>query len=461
MAEISRLVLKSLVSNEQYCRKVLPFLKAEYFEGNEKHLYKIISSFVAKYNSLPNKTIIESAFANLTVPIDNPTQVQEDIDHVFTFSEDDKKIDDIWLIDQTENWCKDRSVYLAIIKSINIIDGKEKNLAKNAIPDILSKALGVSFDRNIGHDYFENAEERYDFYHKKEDKIPFDLELLNKITKGGVSTKTLNIIMSPTGGGKSLVLCHFAANMLAMGKNVLYITLEMAEERVAERIDANLFDVDMYSISHFTRDEFARKLFDIKKKSHGKLLIKEYPTAVAHAGHFRALIDEIKVKKNFAPDVIIIDYLNICASARLKSVGGSINTYSYVKAIAEEVRGLAIENNVPVFSATQTNRDGMNNSDADITNMSESIGLAATADLILSLVSTEELDALDQVMFKQLKNRYNDITKYRRFIVGIDRSKMKLYDVENTAQDNLVKDFTDITPPVQKQDTSIYSEFKI
>lgn len=357
MADTSLLILKSLVSDEQYCRKVLPFLKPEYFDNKStKCLYKIIFDFISKYNTLPNKTAVESSFAELDVHFDNLEQVQEEINSVFSISDDDKNIDKTWLIDQTEKWCKDRALYLAIFKAINIIDGKDKQLSHGAIPDLLSKALGVSFDRNIGHDYFENAEARYDFYHRKEDRIPFDIELLNKITKGGITKKTLNIIMAPTGAGKSLALCHFSANMLAQGKNVLYITLEMAEERIAERIDANLFDIDMYSLGHLTKIEYSKRLFDIKKKSHGKLIVKEYPTAAAHVGHFRALIDELKLKKNFVPDAIVIDYLNICASSRIRSVGGSVNTYSYVKAIAEEVRGLAIEYNVPIFSATQTNR---------------------------------------------------------------------------------------------------------
>lgn len=458
MSDISKLILKKLVSDEGYCRKALPFIKAEYFEGDYKVIYKLILSFMTRYNSLPNCSAIEYAFGSLEHQTDDPMRTHKHIRDVFTLNADDEKIDTQWILEETEKWCKDRSIYLAVIKSINIIDGKDEKHDLGAIPDILSRALNVSFDRSVGHDYMENAEQRWDFYHTKEDKIPFDIEMLNKITKGGVPKKTLNVIMGVPGGGKSLVLCHLAASMLAQSKNVLYITMEMAEERIAERIDANLFDVEIQNIWHLNKKEFGKKMETVRKKSHGKLIIKEFPTAAAHVGHFRALIDELKIKKGFVPDVIFIDYLNICASSRLKSIGGSVNTYSYVKAIAEEVRGLAIEYGIQAWSATQTNRSGISNTDIDMTNMSESIGLAATADMILSIISTEELDELEQIMFKQIKNRYNDVTKYKRFVVGIDRSKMRLYDIEDTAQQNVMNEVKEFT---SQSNLSSYEGFKM
>ena len=585
MSELSKLILKKLVSDEKYCRKALPFIRAEYFEGDYKVIYKLILGFMTKYNSLPNCSAIEYAFGNLEQQTDDPIRTHKNIREVFTLNEDDQKIDLQWILEQTEKWCKDRSIYLAVIKSINIIDGKDDKHDLGAIPDILSKALSVSFDRSVGHDYIDNAEQRFDFYHTKEDRIQFDLDMLNRITKGGVPKKTLNVVMAPPGKGKSLVLCHLASAYLAQGKNVLYITLEMAEERIAERIDANLFDIELDNIFHLTKKEFGKKIAGIRKKSQGKLIIKEYPTASAHVGHFRALIDELKIKKSFTADVIIIDYLNICSSSRLRSIGGSVNTYSFVKAIAEEIRGLAIEYNVPIWSATQTNRcltldtlvklengdtkclcdicvgdkilsssntvvevktvyprqiqgvycittksgkhitasqnhvfpsnsglvsisagleigtklittskhwddvtsityvghvetldievtgnrlffandilthnSGIDNSDVDMTNMSESIGLGATADLILSLITSEQLDELGQCLFKQLKNRYSDVTKYNKFVVGIDRSKMRLYDVENSAQSNVMNEVKEFTT---RSSSSTYEEFKI
>jgi replicative DNA helicase len=374
------------------------------------------------------------------------------IDNLYIISEEDRKTDFDWLFETTEKWCKDRAIYLAIIKSIGIIDGKEKDQAPGAIPDILSKALGVSFDRNIGHDYIENAEQRYEFYNTVENKLPFDIELLNTITKGGVSNKTLNVLMASTGVGKSLVLCHFASSYLAQSKNVLYITMEMSEERIAERIDANLFDVDIGSIQNMGKRDFTSRIDKIKMNTHGKLVIKEYPTASAHVGHFRALVDELKLKKEFVPDVICVDYLNICASSRLKATG---DTYSYVKSIAEEIRGLAIELDVPIWTATQSNRSGYQNSDVDLNSTSESFGLPATADLFLALISTEELEDMDQIMVKQLKNRYGDLSKHRRFVVGIDKPKMKLYDAEQSAQDDIMPEISSTTTP-----TTEFDEFK-
>jgi archaellum biogenesis ATPase FlaH len=357
------------------------------------------------------------------------------VPHLFT----KEKIDNNWLNDATEKWCQDRAIYNAVMESISIIDGKHESLTKNALPDLLSKALGISFDTNVGHDYVENAEQRFEFYHTEEDRIPFDLDYFNKITKGGVPNKTLNIALAGTGVGKSLFMCHVAANALTQGKNVLYITMEMAEERIAERIDANLLNVPIDQLANMSKDMFTRKVNSLTKKTNGKLIIKEYPTGSAHAGHFRALLNELKLKRQFVPDMIFIDYLNICASSRMKTMGGSINSYTYIKAIAEELRGLAVEFNIPLFSATQTTRSGYSNSDVGLEDTSESFGLPATADLMFALISTEELEKLGQFMVKQLKNRYNDPTMHKRFVVGVDRSKMRLYDVlevEQSLQDD-------------------------
>ena len=349
-----------------------------------------------------------------------------------------EKVDDKWLIDTTEKWCQDRAIYLAIMESISIIDGKHEQLTKGALPDLLTKALGVGFDLKVGHDYVENAGERYEFYHTEEDRLPFDLEYFNSITKGGVPRKTLNIALAGTGVGKSLFMCHVASSALVQGYNVLYITMEMAEERIAERIDANLLDVPIDQLDKLPKNTFSLKVQDIARKTSGKLIIKEYPTGSAHAGHFRALLNELKLKRQFEPDLIFIDYLNICASSRMKGMGGAINSYSYIKAIAEELRGLAVEFDLPIFSATQTTRSGYSNSDIGLEDTSESFGLPATADLMFALISTEELEQQGQFMVKQLKNRYNDPTMNKRFIIGIDRNKMKLFDVEIKAQDELV-----------------------
>jgi archaellum biogenesis ATPase FlaH len=402
---------------------------------------------------LPTPAILEiefkeSEYTNRPIANDTLTLIRE------LNNDNDVELD--WLIESTEKWCKDRAVYLALMESISIVDGNTDK-AEGAIPDILTKALSVTFDTNVGHDYFENVEERYDFYHLKEDKIPFNIELLNTITKGGVPRKSLNIILAGTGVGKSLAMCHFAADALSQGRNVLYITLEMAEEKIAERIDANLFDVDIATLTDLSKDAFINKAHIANQKTHGKLIIKEYPTAVAHVGHFRALLNELKMKKKFMPEVIYIDYLNICASSRVKGLGGSINTYSLIKAIAEEIRGLAVEYNVPIWSATQVTRTGFGNSDVEITDTSESFGLPATADLMLALISTEQLESMNQLMVKQLKNRYNDPTENKRFCVGIDRSKMRLYDVEDSAQ-TLSSDPISSPSPTQSAD---FSAFKI
>jgi len=357
------------------------------------------------------------------------SEVSTLLESVFTPQE----VNEDWLMENTEKWCQDRAIHLAIMESINIIDGKHKELTKNALPDILSSALGVSFDRNVGHDYIDGFQSRYDFYHREEDRIPFDLEYFNKITKGGLPRKTLNIALAGTGVGKSLFMCHCAANSLMEGRNVLYITMEMAEERIAERIDANLMNLPIDQLEDLPLQTFESKVRKIAQKTQGKLIVKEYPTASAHVGHFRALVNELKLKKNFKPDMIFIDYLNICASSRVK-MGGTVNTYSLVKSIAEEIRGLAVELDVPIMSATQTTRSGYGNTDVGLEDTSESFGLPATADFMFALISTEELENLGQIMVKQLKNRYNDPGMHKRFVIGVDRSRMKLYDVEESAQ---------------------------
>ena len=423
-------------------RKVLPFIKPDYFQGVYKTLFKEAGKYVAKYNKLPTSETLVIELSDSQTMSDEQYQMSMDIvPQLFTY----EKIDIDWLLDSTEKWCQDRALFNAVMESISIIDGKHESLTKNALPEILSKALGVSFDKNVGHDYVENAEERYEFYHTEEDRIPFDLELFNTITKGGVPNKTLNICLAGTGVGKSLYMCHVAASALAEGKNVLYITMEMAEERIAERIDANLLNVPIDQLDKMSKDMFTTKVANLARKTTGKLIIKEYPTGSAHTGHFRALLNELKLKKQFEPDIIFIDYLNICASSRMKTMGGSINSYTYIKAIAEELRGLAVEFNVPLFSATQTTRSGYSNSDVGLEDTSESFGLPATADLMFALISTEELEQMGQLMVKQLKNRYNDPTHHKRFVIGVDRSKMRLFDVDESEQS-----LTDDTPVFDK-----------
>ena len=441
MTNISRLILKKLCIDEQFARKTLPFIKPDYFEGHERIAYDLILDFITKYNSLPSKSTLQVEFVNSAKNTENNQEVIDIINDCIV----DEKIDEKWLLEHTEKWCKDRAIFLGIMKSIGIIDGKEKELTHGAIPDILTKALSVSFDRNVGHDYTEDIERRFNFYHKVENKIPFDLEKLNTVTNGGVTNKTLNIILAGTGVGKSLAMCHFASASLDEGKNVLYITLEMAEERIAERIDANLMDVPIAQLNALSKKQFTDHVGKIKSKTRGRLIIKEYPTASAHTGHFRSLLNELQLKKDFKPDVIYVDYLNICASSRIKGLGGSVNTYHMVKAIAEEVRGLAIEFDVPIWSATQVTRGGYNSSDVELTDTSESFGLPATADLMLAMISTEQLEGMNQVMFKQLKNRYNDPTKNKRFVVGIDRPKMRLYDLDESAQDDIIPDIHEYT----------------
>lgn len=451
-ANIQQTILRNLLSNETYLRRVIPFLKKEYFEGEFKIVFNEIVSFVNKYNRMPTK---ETIAVDMTAA-GTFDQVSGLIDEVFK----PEAVDDDWLLNSTEKWCQDRAIYLAIMESINIIDGKNQSLTKNAVPEILSDALGVSFDPNVGHDYIDDSDDRFEFYHRDEDRLPFDLENFNEITKGGVPNKTLNIALAGTGVGKSLFMCHVAASALTQGKNVLYITMEMAEERIAERIDANLFNLPIDQLETLTKDMFDNKIAKVAKKNVGKLIVKEYPTGAAHAGHFRALLNELKLKKQFEPDIIFIDYLNICSSSRMKGLGGAINSYSYVKAIAEELRGLAVEFDVPVFSATQTTRSGYSNTDVGLEDTSESFGLPATADFMFALISSEELQRLGQMMVKQLKNRYNDPTHKKRFVIGVDRSKMRLYDVEDSAQT-----LTDDTPVFDNSDTgtrmSDFSDFKM
>ena len=432
MERIETTILKNLIYNEEYSRKVIPFIKPEYFElRSEKILFEEISNFIVKYGS---SITLEA----LTIETENRTDLTEvEVKEIREMNLTESVVENQWLIDSTEKWCRDRAIYLALMESIHIADGNDEKKNRDAIPSILSDALSVSFDNHIGHDYLQDYEERYESYHRKEDKIPFDLELFDKITKGGIPNKTLNIALAGTGVGKSLFMCHVASSVLLQGKNVLYITLEMAEEKIAERIDANLLNVNIQDITDLPRPMFESKVNSLSRKTQGTLIIKEYPTASAHSGHFKALLNELSLKKSFKPDIIFIDYLNICASSRYRQ-NTSVNSYSYIKAIAEELRGLAVETNLPIVSATQTTRSGFASSDVDLTDTSESFGLPATADLMFALISTEELEGLNQIMVKQLKNRYNDPTIFKRFVVGIDRAKMRLYDVEQSAQDDIL-----------------------
>ena len=451
---LEQTILRNLLTDESYMRKVLPFIKPDYFEGIYRILFREAGKFVAKYNKLPNAESFKIELDQSDKLSDEQYNLAMDIvPQLFTGD----KVDDKWLLDTTEKWCQDRAIYLAIMESISIIDGKHEQLTKGALPDLLSNALGVGFDLKVGHDYIENAEDRYEFYHTEEDRLPFDLEYFNKITKGGVPRKTLNIALAGTGVGKSLFMCHVASSALVQGYNVLYITMEMAEERIAERIDANLLNVPIDQLDKISKDQFTTKVNEIARKTTGKFVIKEYPTGSAHAGHFRALLNELKLKRQFEPDLIFIDYLNICASSRMKGMGGAINSYSYIKAIAEELRGLAVEFDIPIFSATQTTRSGYSNSDIGLEDTSESFGLPATADLMFALISTEELEQQGQFMVKQLKNRYNDPTQHKRFVIGVDRSKMRLFDVEDNQQ-TLVDD----TPVFDKTETGKrFKDFKL
>ena len=434
MDKIEFLILRNFLHNEQFTRKVLPFIKAEYFEDtSQKVIFEEILNFVQKYNQLATKEI-------LSIEVENRKDINEDsfkqISNLIENLDDDPTEID-WLVNTTEKWCRDRAIYIALMESIHIADGKDEKKNRDSIPSILSDALAVSFDPNIGHDYLLDYEKRYESYHRKEEKIEFDLEFFNKITKGGLPNKTLNIALAGTGVGKSLFMCHVAASVLLQGRNVLYITLEMAEERIAERIDANLLNIPIQQLNELPKQMFETKVNSLAKKTQGTFIIKEYPTASAHSGHFKALLNELALKKSFRPHIIFIDYLNICSSSRFKG-GSNINSYTLVKSIAEELRGLAVEFNVPIVSATQTTRSGFGSSDVELTDTSESFGLPATADLMFALISTEELENLGQILVKQLKNRYNDPTVNKRFVVGIDRAKMRLYDVEQDAQKDIL-----------------------
>jgi replicative DNA helicase len=443
MTKLEATILKNLLNNEEFVRKTLPFIKEDYFtDRNTKTLFSHIKEFINKYNNIPSS---ESIVIDLN---ESKNLSEQEVKDSITLlndlkNESDERSDLQWLFDQTEKFCQDRAIYNAIMESVQILDRKDKS--KGEIPKLLSDALGVSFDSHIGHDYIDDFDSRYDFYHRKEERIRFDLDLFNKITKGGLPIKTLNIALAGTGVGKSLFMCHFAASCLSQGKNVLYITLEMAEEKIAERIDANLLNIDMAELHTISKPDYEKKFDVLRAKTNGKLIIKEFPTAAASSLHFRALLSELALKKNFKPDMIFIDYLNICASARIKP-GANVNSYSYVKAIAEELRGLAVEFNVPIMSATQTTRSGFTSSDPGLEDTSESFGLPATADFMFALISTEELAQLNQIMVKQLKNRYSDPNTFKRFVVGIDRAKMRLYDVEDSAQSDIVDSGQDTGP---------------
>ena len=427
-------ILRNLIHDEEFLRKVLPFVEPDYFdERTEKVVFEEINNFAQEYDKILTPEILAIEIQNRD---DLTEQEFKDIS-VVVDSLKESETHTQWLLDATEKWCRDRAIYLALMESIQIADGKDSKKTRDAIPSILSDALAVSFDNHIGHDYLEDYEQRYETYHKKESKIPFDLDYFNKITKGGLPNKTLNIALAGTGVGKSLFMCHVASSVLLQGKNVLYITLEMAEEKIAERIDANLLDVNIRDLVELPRQVFDTKVSKVAAKTQGTLIIKEYPTASAHSGHFKSLLNDLALKKSFRPDIIFIDYLNICASSRYRGAIG-VNSYSYIKAIAEELRGLAVEAKVPIVSATQTTRSGYGSSDVELTDTSESFGLPATADLMFALISTDELEELGQIMVKQLKNRYNDPTVNKRFVVGIDRAKMRLYDCEQSAQDDIL-----------------------
>ena len=455
--KIEQIILRNLIHNEDYLRKVLPFLKSEYFtDRTEKVIFDEIAKFTNDYNDPAPIEALSLAVREKKNLTDDEVQKCEDCLKELHKTE---QSDSSWLIDKTEIFCQEKAIYLAVLNSISILDGKDKTQEKGAIPKILSDALAVSFDNSVGHDYLENSDERYEFYHRKEARIPFDLEYFNKITKGGLPSKTLNVALAGTGVGKSLFMCHVAAGCMTQGKNVLYITLEMAEEKIAERIDANLLNVTVDELIELPKDMYDKKVNRVRKMTTGKLIIKEYPTATASATHFRTLLNELNLKRNFTPDIIFIDYLNICCSSRIKA-GANVNSYTYVKAIAEELRGLAVEFNVPIVSATQTTRSGFTNSDPGLEDTSESFGLPATADLMFALITSDELEELGQLMVKQLKNRYSDPTANKRFVIGVDRAKMRLYDVEQSAQEGIVDSNQDDKPLNTFGNREIQSKFK-
>ena len=451
-------ILKNLIHNETYTRQVIPFIEPDYFEErSDRIVFEEVAKFLNEYDKTPTKEVLHiEVEKRVDVTEDEYKTIEQLISALDTEVSESK-----WLLDTTEEWCKQRAIYLALIKSIQIADGQDEHKKPEAIPAILSDALAVGFDQHVGHDYIDDSEDRYAYYHRVENKIPFDLEYFNKITSGGISDKTLNIALAGTGVGKSLFMCHVASSCLVQGKNVLYITLEMAEEKIAERIDANLLDTNIKDIAELPEKIFNKKITNLSKKTEGRLIVKEYPTASAHCGHFKSLLQELKLKKSFSPDIIFVDYLNICASSRYRSAV-NVNSYSYVKAIAEELRGLAVEFSLPIVSATQTTRSGFASSDPNLTDTSESFGLPATADLMFALISTEELEGLNQIMVKQLKNRYNDPTINKRFVLGIDRAKMRLYDVEQGAQQDIVEDIEVVqhNKKEQSQSKSKFDDFK-
>ena len=453
--KIEETIIRGLMSDEEFARRVTPHIETNFFQDRaEAMVVGEITEFFTKFATLPSKEI-------LRIQLGQKTGISEDV-----YSNALTLIDKIetgeqnrdWLLEQTEKFCKDRSVYNAIVDSLKIIEGTDKNRSPDAIPSILQSALSISFNSAVGHSYIDDAASRYDYYNRKEERIPFDLEILNKVTNGGLPKKTLSMVLAHSGGGKSLAMCHFAAANIRKGKNVLYITLELSEERVAERIDANLMNIEVNNIKNLSRDAYMTKIDNIASKSHGKLFIKEYPPGAAHSGHFRALIEELKIKKNFVPDVIYVDYLGICASSRVK-MSGSMNSYSYLKYVSEELRGLAVEFDVPVVSAGQVNRSGFEASDFDLTSISDSMGIVHTCDLILGMIRTEELDALGNTMWKQLKNRFGDLGYYTRFVVGINRAKMKMYDLEQYAQDGISQSGStaDVEQSVQSRTKKIES----
>lgn len=456
--KLEQTILKNLIYSEDYLRKVLPFLKEEYFnDRSDKTIFHEITSFVQTYNNTPTIEAIGLAIKerrNLTD--DEVEKCETSLKEIEAISKEQSPIQ--WIVDKTEKFCQEKAIYNAVLGSISILDGKDKNHDKGQIPKILSDALAVSFDSSVGHDYLENSDARYEFYHRHEERIPFDLEYFNKITKGGLPSKTLNIALAGTGVGKSLFMCHVAASCMVQGKNVLYITMEMAEEKIAERIDANLLNVTVDELSELPKELYDKKIDKLKSKVMGKLIIKEYPTASASTTHFRTLLNELNLKKSFVPDIIFIDYLNICCSSRIKA-GASVNSYTYVKAIAEELRGMAVEFNVPIVSATQTTRSGFTSSDPGLEDTSESFGLPATADLMFALITSEDLEELGQIMVKQLKNRYSDPTYYKRFAIGVDRAKMRLYDVEQSAQNDIVDSGPNV--PIQKPQKKSFDGFKV
>ena len=459
MDRIEQTVLRNLIHDEPYMRRVFPFLKPDYFgEVSDREVFKCIHRFIVDYNDCPTAEALDIALQKTNLGEEQFKAAHELVSQLTA-----EPTNAQWLINETERWCKERAIYNAILKSIEIMDGRDKQLTTDALPSLLQDALGVGFDNSVGHDYINDAESRFEFYHRVENRIAFDLEMFNKITNGGLPNKTLNVALAGTGVGKSLFMCHVAAACLAAGKNVLYITLEMAEEKIAERIDANLMNLPMDQLHDLPKQMFSNRIDRIKDKTEGRLIIKEYPTAGAHAGHFKALINELSLKQKFRPDMIMVDYLNICASSRFKG-GANINSYTLVKSIAEELRGLAIEHDVPILTATQTTRSGFTSSDIGLEDTSESFGLPATADLMFALISTEELEALNQLLVKQLKNRYNDPTLNRKFIIGIDRARMKLYDVEARAQQGLSQsgqDDDDDYKPVNRKLNRDFSSIKV